>query len=199
MRYLSVLILSVISFSACAGNILVLGDSLSAAYGMPAERGWVQLLQNRLDDNMSSHQVVNASISGDTTQGGLNRLPGLLQRYQPELVVIELGGNDGLRGTPPARIAANLEQLVSLAQQRQAKVLLLGMQLPPNYGPAYNARFSAMYKNISDKTGASLVPFFMARVALRPELMQADGIHPNAAAQPLLLETVWPRLNGMLP
>jgi len=184
--------------TARAETILVLGDSLSAAYGMPAERGWVQLLQQRLVSETPRYEVVNASISGDTTQGGLNRLPGLLEKHRPELVVIELGGNDGLRGTPPARISANLERLVTLAQQSEAKTLLLGIQLPPNYGPVYNARFTAMYSQVSEKTGAALVPFFMEKVALQPELMQSDGLHPNAEAQPLLLDTVWPQLEPLL-
>lgn len=198
MRYLLLLIVFVMPFTARAETVLVLGDSLSAAYGMPAERGWVQLLRQRLVSEMPRYDVVNASISGDTTQGGLNRLPGLLEKHQPELVVIELGGNDGLRGTPPAHISANLERLVAMAQQSNARTLLLGIQLPPNYGPAYNARFAAMYSKVSEKTGAALVPFFMEKVALEPGLMQSDGLHPNADAQPLLLDTVWPELKPLL-
>jgi len=198
LRYLLLLIVFVMPFTARAETVLVLGDSLSAAYGMPAERGWVQLLRQRLVSEMPRYEVVNASISGDTTQGGLNRLPGLLEKHQPELVVIELGGNDGLRGTPPAHISANLERLVAMAQQSNARTLLLGIQLPPNYGPAYNARFAAMYSKVSEKTGAALVPFFMEKVALDPGLMQSDGLHPNADAQPLLLDTVWPELKPLL-
>jgi len=198
LRSLLLLILWALPLLGRADTVLVLGDSLSAAYGMAANQGWVQLLQQRLVSETPGYQVVNASISGDTTQGGLNRLPTLLQQHQPSVVIIELGGNDGLRGTPPVRIAQNLKQLVNLSKSRGAEVMLLGIRLPSNYGPAYNERFSSLYQQVSDETGAALVPFFMAQVALKPELMQADGLHPNAAAQPFLLDTVWPRLQPIL-
>ncbi len=176
----------------------MLGDSLSAAYGMAPEKGWVQLLAQRLAQQHARYEVVNASISGDTTQGGLARLPGLLERHRPEIVIIELGGNDGLRGTPPQAIRQNLQRLVQLAQQSGARVLLLGMQLPPNYGPYYAEKFARSYTEVAHQTAAELVPSFIERVALERELMQADGIHPNARAQPLLLEAVWPRLAPLL-
>ncbi len=194
MRSLLWCLLVLLPLSLRAETVLVLGDSLSAAYRMPVEQGWVSLLQHRLVSDIPGYQVVNASISGETSQGGLNRLPGLLQQYRPELVVIELGANDGLRGTPPARLRQNLRTLITLSQTAGAKVLMLGIRLPPNYGPAYNARFEVIFSELSTEMKVGLVPFFMAGVALKPELMQNDGLHPNARAQPVLLETVWPRL-----
>lgn len=182
-----------------AQSVLVLGDSLSAAYGMPAEEGWVALLQRRLDRSVPGTEVVNASISGETTQGGLTRLPQLLERHQPALVLVELGANDGLRGTPLPAIRQNLEQLVSSSQQSGAQVLLIGMQLPPNYGPRYSRGFHALFAEVSESREVPRVPFLMDGVALDATLMQDDGLHPNAAAQPKLLDNVWPYLEPLLP
>lgn len=198
MRSLLWCLLVLLPLSLRAETVLVLGDSLSAAYRMPVERGWVSLLQQRLVSDMPGYQVVNASISGETSQGGLSRLPGLLQQHRPDLVVIELGANDGLRGTPPARLRQNLRTLIELSQQAGAQVMLLGIRLPPNYGPAYNAQFEVIFSELSAEMKVGLVPFFMAGVALKPALMQSDGLHPNARAQPVLLDTVWPRLQPIL-
>lgn len=181
-----------------ASTLLVLGDSLSAAYGISREQGWVALLDRRLQQEGYAVEVVNASISGETTQGGLNRLPALLERHQPDIVLLELGANDGLRGTFPAVIHQNLARLTELSQGQGAHVLLLGMQLPPNYGPAYTRRFAALYPAVATARSAALVPFFMARVATESALMLNDGLHPNAAGQPHLLENVWPVLEPML-
>jgi len=182
-----------------AATLLVLGDSLSAAYGIPREQGWVALLDQRLQQQGYNVTVVNASISGETTQGGLSRLPALLQQHQPDIVVLELGANDGLRGTFPPVIRSNLDRLTHLSQQQGAQVLVLGMQLPPNYGPAYTRQFAAVFDTVASTRDTALVPFFMERVALAPEFMQTDGLHPNAEGQPHLLDTVWPALKPLLP
>jgi acyl-CoA thioesterase-1 len=179
-------------------RLLVVGDSLSASYGIPAERGWVNLLQQRLREQGLAYEVVNASISGDTTRGGLARLPRALSVHQPRLVIIELGGNDGLRGVAPQEMERNLVQMVRLSQQAGARVLLLGMRLPPNYGPVFTQRFHAVFHTVADQTGVPLVPFFLEGVATEPALMQDDGIHPTAAAQQRMLENAWPALNGLL-
>lgn len=184
---------------SCATTLLVMGDSLSAAYGIAPEKGWVALLDQRLQQKGYAVSVVNASISGETTQGGLSRLPALLKQYQPDIVMLELGANDGLRGTFPPVIRSNLDRLTLLSQQQGAKVLVLGMQLPPNYGPAYTRRFADVFQRVASARETALVPFFMESVALEPTLMQNDGLHPNAAGQPYLLETVWPALKPLLP
>ncbi len=177
--------------------ILVMGDSLSAAYNLPASAGWVSLLEERLK-NQTNWQVVNASISGETTSGGLTRLPGLLRQHQPDLVLLELGANDGLRGLPPKLISNNLEKMLTLSQESGAKVMLIGILLPPNYGPAYLAQFEQTYPNLAKKHQLPLVPFLLEGVADKPSLMQADGLHPTAEAQPIILETVWLELKALL-
>jgi acyl-CoA thioesterase-1 len=177
-------------------TILVWGDSLSAAYGMPVEKGWVSLLENKLESR--HYHVVNGSISGETTRGGLSRLPVALAKHAPEIVVLELGANDGLRGLPIAEMEKNLLAMVRQAQSDGAAVLLLGMQIPPNYGPAYTRDFSAAYRRVAEQTGAVVLPFFLQGVAENFDLMQADGIHPVAQAQPQLLEHVWRYLQAML-
>lgn len=182
-----------------AATLLVLGDSLSAAYGIAPESGWVTLLDKRLQQQGYAVSVVNASISGETTQGGLSRLPRLLEQHQPDIVLLELGANDGLRGTFPPVIRSNLDRLTRLSKQRGARVLVLGMQLPPNYGPAYTRRFAEVFSGVAEAHDTALVPFFMEQVALEPSLMQSDGLHPNAAGQPFLLDTVWPALVPLLP
>lgn len=177
----------------------MLGDSLSAAYGMNPEQGWVQLLQQRLSDQGQTHPVViNASISGETTSGALTRLPGELDRHRPALVIVELGGNDGLRGLPVAQIRDNLSAIVTTIQARSARVLLVGMQLPPNYGRAYTTAFQRIFSELAAEKRTGLVPFFLAGLEHDDRHFQADRIHPNAEAQPLLLENVWPTLAAML-
>ena len=180
-------------------TVLVLGDSISAAYGIQWEDGWVHLLERRLKRLDPAHRVVNASISGDTTGGGLARLPAALAAHDPELVIIELGGNDGLRGYPVASIRQNLEQLVEAAAAGGRKVLLVGMQIPPNYGRRYTSAFQSLFEEVADAHGVPLVPSFLEEVALKPGLMQRDGIHPTAEAQPMLLDALWPFVEELLP
>lgn len=194
-----VLILLLWPLSALAApTVLVLGDSLSAAYGFASDRGWVQLLQDELERQGYPHEVVNASISGETTSGAASRLPQLLERHEPEVVVIGLGGNDGLRGVAPATTEATLSGLIGESRSAGAEVLLLGIQLPPNYGPTFTERFAAIFTRLSEQEEVPLVPFLLEGIATDPQLMQADGIHPTAAAQPLMLELVWPELEPLL-
>ena len=184
--------------AAAPPRVLVLGDSLSASFGTSLDQGWVSLLKQRIDAEGLPHQVVNASISGDTTAGGRSRLPALLAEHTPAVVVIELGANDGLRGFPPKRIAAALTALVEEAQAARARVLLIGVRLPPNYGSAYAEQFQQLYVEVAEDTGAALVPRLLAGVAEDRDLMLADGLHPTAAAQPQLLENVWAQLLPLL-
>ncbi len=179
-------------------RILVLGDSLSAAYGIPLERGWVNLLQARLKTEGYGYEVVNASVSGDTTGAALTRLPRALELHQPAIVIVELGGNDGLRGTPVAQMQRNLASIIEKARAVDAEVLVTGVMIPPNYGAEYTARFSAVYTSLVDEFEVALVPFILDGIALEPSLMQADGIHPTAAAQPRILDNVWPALQPLL-
>jgi acyl-CoA thioesterase-1 len=172
-------------------SILVVGDSLSAGYGVPLDLGWVTLLQARLVEEGYGYRVVNASISGDTTGGGLRRLPRALDKHRPDIVILELGGNDGLRGLPVAEIRENFEQMIELSRAAGAEVILAGMQMPPNYGARYTDEFSALYPDLAGRFELALIGFFMEDVALDPTKMQADGIHPNEAGQPLLLDNVW--------
>lgn len=175
-----------------------MGDSLSAGYGVAAEQRWVTLLEQRLAQHCGPLSVVNASISGDTSKGGLNRLPALLTNHGPDVVVIELGGNDGLRGIPIKTMRHNLQQMVSLAKQAKAAVLLLGVRLPANYGEAFVNAFHQVYYDVAEAESVPLVPFFLQDVALEKELMQADGIHPNDKAQPILLDNVWSKLSPLI-
>jgi len=184
--------------SATAPVILISGDSLSAAYRFNASAGWVALLQQRLRTENLPYNVVNTSISGETSSGGLNRLPTALQKFQPSIVLIELGANDGLRGLPLKQMRENLGEMISSAQQNKAHVLLLGMRLPPNYGPGYTRDFAQVFVELAEKYQTGLVPFFLQDVALQPRLMQSDGLHPTAAAQAQILETVWPYLLPLL-
>ncbi len=183
---------------AMAGNVLVVGDSISAAFGMDTRQGWVALLEKRLAEGGFTQQVVNASISGDTSAGGLARLPTLLAQHQPELVIIELGGNDGLRGQAPGQLQQNLAAMVDRSRAAGAKVLLLGMQLPPNYGQRYTRAFAAVYENLATEKQVPLVPFFLEGVGGVAGMIQADGIHPTVSAQPRLLDNVWPQLQPLL-
>jgi acyl-CoA thioesterase I len=179
-------------------TVLVLGDSLSAGYGIRVEQGWVALLQQRLTSEGYGHRVVNASASGETTGGALARLPRALDRHHPAVVIIELGGNDGLRGLPVRDVRSNLASLVRLSKGARARVLLIGMRIPPNYGPEYTKSFHDIYGEVATSERVALVPFFLDGVALDDALMQDDGIHPNAAAQPKLLDQVWPKLLPLL-
>ncbi len=178
-------------------RILVFGDSLSAAYGMNRESGWVALLRERLAERNVA--VVNRSVSGETTAGGLQRLPAALEEIGPDLVVIELGANDGLRGQDTDVMRDNLSRMIDAARSHGAAVLLLGMRLPPNYGPDYTADFENAYAELAAAKDVALEPFFLATVAEDWDLMQADGIHPNAEAQPLILDHVWPSVEALLP
>jgi acyl-CoA thioesterase-1 len=184
--------------AGAAPTILVLGDSLSAAYGMRLDQGWVALLQSRLRAQGYGHRVVNASSSGETTGGGLARLPRALQSHRPAIVVVELGGNDGLRGLPVAQVRRNLEGIIDQSQRAGARILLLGMRIPPNYGPTYARQFEQVYADLARERRVASVPFLLRDVALDDSLMQQDGIHPTVSAQPKLLDAVWPRLEPLL-
>jgi acyl-CoA thioesterase-1 len=190
-----------LSASAQAANsrtIVVLGDSLSAGYGISVQEGWVNLLAKRLASEGYGYEVVNASVTGETTQGGVSRLPRVLERHKPQVVVIELGGNDGLRGLPLTALRDNLQRAIKLAQASGAKVLLVGMMIPPNYGPRYAQEFRDVFANLARSNAIPLVPFLLDEVALKSEFMQDDGIHANARGQPRMLENVWPRLKPLL-
>jgi acyl-CoA thioesterase-1 len=175
-----------------ARTLLVVGDSLSAGFGLEPGQGWVSLLQDRLEAKGYGYRVVNASISGDTTTGGLGRLPRALRLHRPSIVLIELGGNDGLRGTPVAVIRQNLAEMIRLSREAGARVVLAGLHLPPNYGARYAADFGALYPELAKKHGATLIEFILDGVALDARLMQPDGIHPNADAQARILDNAWP-------
>lgn len=175
-------------------SILIFGDSLSAAYGIGEDEGWVTLLAERLMQENSKLQVINGSVSGETTTGGRARLPSLLQRYAPTYVLIELGGNDGLRGLPLALMRENLTEMITLSKASGATVLIAGMQIPPNYGPRYTEPFYAQYAELAEEFDLYLIPFLIDGIPQQPALMQADGIHPKAEAQSMILDNVWPVL-----
>lgn len=201
LRLFLLLVLTLYSFSVpAAGSLLVVGDSLSAAHNIAQDEGWVALLQDRLKARaVPAPEVINASISGETSAGALARLPDLLARYQPAIVVIELGGNDGLRGLPPAELSANLDAMIRMSREAGANVLLIGTELPPNYGRSYRDRIRAVYADLAQRHALAMLPFLLDGVALQPGLMQDDGLHPTAAAQPIVLNNVWPLLQSMLP
>ena len=178
--------------------ILVLGDSLSAGYGLAPGQGWVALLQQRLKKQGYGHRVVNASVSGETTDGGVQRLDRALARHRPAIVIIELGGNDGLRGLPVTRVRANLELLIAKSRSAGAKVILVAVRVPTNYGKLYGNSFQQVYLDLSKAYPIGLVPFLTDDVALREDLFLVDGIHPNARAQPILLDSLWPKLSPLL-
>lgn len=187
--------------AAKARKILVVGDSLSAEYGLVRGSGWVALLEQRLAQDHIPASVVNASISGDTTSGGLARLPALLRQHRPDLVLLELGGNDALRGLPIEMTRSNLAEMTRLAKAAKARVVILGMQLPPNYGRAYGERFSGLFAEVAKAENAGLVPFMLKGVADGPKadaMFQADRIHPLASAHPIILDNVWPALEPLL-
>jgi acyl-CoA thioesterase-1 len=201
VRSIAFLLVTFIAVPVSAGQqiLLVVGDSLSAAYGVPSETAWVQLLSNRLQSNgLNNWSVVNASISGETTDGGVRRLPELLEKNNPSVVIIELGGNDGLRGFPPGVIRSNLATMVEHVQGSGARAILVGMQIPPNYGQRYTQLFADIFPALSDSYNTALVPFFLDGIYDQKKLMQGDGIHPTAEAQPRLLENVWPVLEPLL-
>jgi acyl-CoA thioesterase I len=179
-------------------TVLVLGDSLSAAYGLAPQQGWVALLQSKLSALQPRYRVVNASISGETTAGGRSRLRRLLNQHDPALVVIALGANDGLRGLPPASMEENLHAMASAVGAQRGKLVLVGMRLPPNYGASYDAQFRAVFARVAQRHGALLVPFLLEGFADKRELFQSDGLHPVAAAQSLILQTVWPSVERSL-
>ncbi len=178
--------------------VLILGDSLSAGYGIDRESAWPVLLQQRLATFSHPHRVVNASVSGETTAGGRRRLPGLLARHQPDIVIVELGANDGLRGTRLGIIRANLAALVDLIHREEARAVVTKMLLPPNLGPAYTEEFSDLYDDLAESHGAVVTPFLLASVAGVAGLMQTDGLHPTAAAQARILDNVWPAIESVL-
>ncbi len=195
------LVVLIVTLSAPAINasepptVLIMGDSLSAAYGIEHEQGWVTLLEERLDDQAT---VVNASISGETTSGGLQRFSAILEKQQPDIVLLELGGNDGLRGLAPNQMRSNLASMIEQSQEIDAQVLLLGIDIPPNYGQAYRDAFTGVYYSLAEEYDVPLLPFLLEGVALNEQLMQEDGIHPTAEAQPLILDNVWPELEPLL-
>ncbi|MGI1678634.1 MAG: arylesterase [Cellvibrionaceae bacterium] len=196
------ILFSVGSFSSTSkkpSNILILGDSLSAGYGINLSDGWVSLLAKKMDKELpQKYHIVNASISGDTTSMGVGRISKLLETHKPSVVIIALGGNDGLQGHPLKVMRKNISTMVELSQAANAKVLLSGIQIPPNYGKRYTNEFFSSYRIIAEKYHVSLVPFMLDKIAIYPELMQQDGIHPTAKAQPQLLENIWPHLEKLL-
>lgn len=203
-RLLAALILSaaaLLPVSAAAEQphtLLVYGDSLSAAYGIAEEQGWVNLLRQRIRQQDLPYRVVNGSVSGETSSGGLARLPAMLESYQPDLVILELGGNDGLRGLPVSNLKANLLAMVEMIKVSGARVLLAGIQIPPNYGPRYTEPFYQMFGDIAEQENLALVPFLIDGIPQQPRLMQSDGIHPRAEAQAMILDNVWPTLEPLL-
>ena len=179
-------------------TILVLGDSVSAGYGIESQQSWVSLLQAKLKSQGYGYRVINASVSGETTTGGLARLPRALELHRPKIVIIELGGNDGLRGLPLATSRGNLQKMIEQSRAAGAQVLLLGMKIPPNYGPRYAQGFEDVFRELASRYQLAFEPFFLERIALEPGMMQEDGLHPTAKAQPIMLDTVWPVLQPLL-
>lgn len=192
------LLISVHAHGTEVPTVLVFGDSLSAGFGIDVDQSWAALLQTRLQDQGYEHRVVNASISGDTTESGAARIGQALKTFSPSLIILELGGNDGLRGIPPVRMKGNLEKIVNSSKDSGAAVVLLGIRIPPNYGQRYIEDFDSTYREVADELDVPWIEFFMDGVALNEELMQADGIHPNAQAQPILLENAWPIISEAL-
>lgn len=194
----AVLLLPVAAATGQHSTLLVYGDSLSAAYGIAEEQGWVNLLDRKIQQEGLPWQVINGSVSGETSSGGLARLPAMLESYQPELVLLELGGNDGLRGLPLANLKANLLAMVELITASGAQVVLAGIQIPPNYGPRYTEPFFRIFGDIAEQENLPLVPFLIDGIPQQPALMQNDGIHPRAEAQAMILDNVWPVLEPLL-
>jgi len=179
-------------------KILVYGDSLSSSYGVAKQQGWVAFLQKKLNEQHYRYDVVNVSISGETTSGGLTRLARILSNTKPAIVILELGANDGLRGLPVDDMSANLSAMIMQCKKAKVKVLLIGIKIPPNYGAKYTESFSNTYSQLSQKHKVPLVPFMLEKIAARPNLIQDDGLHPNALGQPMMLDNIWPKLQLML-
>jgi acyl-CoA thioesterase-1 len=197
-KFLIAFVLTVFSTTLTAKSIVVLGDSISAGYGMEVQQGWVALLQKRLDQHNSDYTVFNESISGDTTAGGLARIDQALQQYKPKILILELGANDGLRGLSPKIMKANLAEIIRRSQLSGAKILLLSMRIPPNYGKRYTEMFYNVYPQLAKEMSVTYVHFILKDVALVKELMQGDGLHPNAKAQALIADKVWQYLHALL-
>lgn len=179
-------------------TVLIFGDSLSAGYGIEVDQSWAALLQARLKDQGYEHRVINASVSGETTEGGATRIDTALADFSPELIILELGGNDGLRGFPAARMKGNLEKIVARAKASGAAIVLLGIRIPTNYGPRYSAEFESVFRQVADEFEVQWIEFFMDGIALNDDLLQDDRIHPNAVAQPMLLDNAWPVISATL-
>ena len=184
--------------SADNPTVLIFGDSLSAGFGIDVDQSWAALLQSRLESQGYEHRVINASISGETTEGGVARIGAALERFQPALIILELGGNDGLRGFPAERLRSNLDKIVVASKDSGAAVVLLGIRIPPNYGARYTEAFENTFRDVAIEHDIPWIEFFMEGIALNEELMQADGIHPNREAQPMLLENAWPIISASL-
>ena len=199
-KFLTLILLFATSAGSTASEptVLVFGDSLSAGYGIDVDQSWTYLLQTRLKDQGYEHSVVNASISGETTEGGAARISSALDNFEPQLVILELGGNDGLRAFPPPRIKRNLQKIIESAQENGAAIVMLGIRIPGNYGRRYTDAFEDVYRQLAGELGVPWIEFFMEGIALNDELMQDDGIHPNAEAQPLLLDNAWPIIEQAL-
>jgi acyl-CoA thioesterase-1 len=201
MRRLLTLVFLLTCASAHAADVptvLIFGDSLSAGYGIDVDQSWAALLQSRLEQQGYEHRVVNASISGETTEGGAERIGPALANFEPALIILELGGNDGLRGFPPERMRGNLEKIITMSKASGAAVVLLGIRIPSNYGPRYTQAFEGVFRETAVALDVPWIEFFMEGIALNDDLMQADGIHPNAAAQPILLDNAWPIIESAL-
>jgi acyl-CoA thioesterase-1 len=196
---LVVLLLTANAGGAETPTVLVFGDSLSAGFGIDVDQSWTALLQRRLDEQGYEYRVVNASISGETTEGGAARIESALDNFDPALIILQLGGNDGLRGFPPSRMKKNLDKIVRTSKDYGAAVVLLGIRIPMNYGQRYRNAFENVYREIAAELDVPWIEFFMEGVALNDNLMQPDGIHPNAAAQPILLDNVWSIISEALP
>jgi acyl-CoA thioesterase-1 len=197
--HLVILILGLFSSPIMAKNILVLGDSISAAYGFGVEEGWVNLLAIRLkQQDHTDYTLINASVSGNTTGDGFNRLPALLKKHQPKIIIIELGGNDGMRGYPIKIMTTNLQEMIDLSRDNAIKIVLAGIEIPPNYGQRYTDLFRQSFSTIASKNDIAFLPFILKGVAIDANLMQKDGIHPTAEAQPMLLDNIWPLLKPLL-
>lgn len=196
--FLIVLLSCVNARAADVPTVLIFGDSLSAGYGIDVDQSWAALLQSRLEQQGYEHRVVNASISGETTEGGAERIAPALVNFEPALIILELGGNDGLRGFPPDRMRSNLEEIITTSKASGAAVVLLGIRIPSNYGPRYTQAFESVFRETAEALDVPWIEFFMEGIALNDELMQADGIHPNAAAQPKLLDNAWPIIEAAL-
>ena len=197
-KFLWVVMMALISQTLMAKSIVVLGESISAGHGIAVSQGWVALVQKKLAETQHDFTIQNASISGDTSSGGVARIDSLLNQYKPTILILELGGNDGLRGLSPALMKSNLTEIIRRAQQANAKVLLLGMKIPPNYGKRYIELFYNVYPQLAKEMQVATIPFLLEDVALTNEMMQSDGLHPNAKAQPLIAEKIWQQLLPLL-